>query len=126
MKLNVLAAGFALLAACTAPESGVRSPADFNARARQTEVASRRPALTVARCFQDQATLLPFSAILTDPDGKGATYRLRGYGYSFEEIRFRPAARGSVSTVLVAPGLNSRSLADLERDRLSVLRACAG
>ena len=126
MTRFLLIATVALMAACTAPESGIRSPAEFAERANRTEVTSARPALTVARCFQDTAALLPFSSMLTDADGKGATYRLRGYGFSFEEIRFRPAAAGSLATVLVAPGVNARWMADLERDRLAALRACAG
>ena len=67
------------------------------------------------------------SATFVDPDGQGATYTLRAFGYSFEEIRFRPApGGGSTAEVLLAPGLSARWRADFARDRLAPLQTCAG
>lgn len=127
MKPLHLLALLSLLAACAAPESGIRDPKDFAARAERTEITSAKPPLALARCFQDTATLLPFTTLLTDADGKGATYRLRGYGYSFEEIRFRPGTgKGTQATVRLAPGVNQKWRDDFAADRLGPLRRCAG
>lgn len=117
--LLVLAAG------CAAPESGVRDPADFTARADRTTIASPRPAAEVAACFEREAAHLPGAAFAAAPDG-GATYTLRGFGYTFEQALFEPnPAGGSTATVLLAPGLNARWREDFARDRLAPLRACA-
>jgi hypothetical protein len=125
MKPMILFLTLAGVAGCAVPESGIRNPAEFEARAVRSEVPSRRPAPEVARCFEQTAVLLPYSTVTADVDGKGATYRLRGLGQSFEEIRFRSDGRGSVAEVLVAPGLDAGWQTGLERDRLGPLRLCA-
>jgi hypothetical protein len=125
MKHLFALAALPLLAACAAPQTGYQDPAEFAARAARVEIASATPATDLGACFRDRALLLPGSTLLADPDGKGATYALRVAGYSFEEIRFRPAGRGSVATVLTAPGAGATFQAEFERDRLAPLRACA-
>jgi hypothetical protein len=112
------------LAACAAPESGIRDPEAFASRAERTTLSGRDAPAAVAACFAETATLLPGSTVLADGDGRGATYTLRPFGYSFEQMRFRPAGGGTEVTVLLAPGVNDRWRRDFERDRLAPLRAC--
>lgn len=115
----------ALAAGCAAPESGIRDPADFTARAERTVIASPRPAAAVAACFEREAAHLPGAAFDAAPDG-GATYTLRGFGFTFEQALFEPNPDGgSTAAVLLAPGLNARWRADFARDRLAPLQACA-
>ncbi len=53
------------------------------------------------------------------------TYRLRGFGYTFEEIDFQTTAIGSRLTVYMAPNVNAKWREDFERHRAAPLRACA-
>ena len=125
MKRIVDFAALLFLAACAQAQTGYQDPAEFAARAARVEIASAKSAPDLAACFRDRALLLPGSTLLADTDGKGATYTLRAAGFTFEEIRFRPAGRGSVATVLTAPGAGKTFQADFERDRLDPLRRCA-
>jgi hypothetical protein len=125
MKRIIDIAALLFLAACAQVQTGYQDPAEFAARAERTEIESTRSAPELAACFRDRALLLPGSTLLADPDGQGATYTLRAAGFSFEEIRFRPAGEGSIATVLTAPGAGETFQADFERDRLKPLEACA-
>jgi hypothetical protein len=116
----------ALTGCATAPESGIRSPSRFQEIAERTELISTLAPAAVARCFEESAALLPMSAFLSTHDERGVTYRLRGFGYTFEEIEFAPSADGGSNiTVKLAPGVNGRWRRDFERDRLSVVSRCA-
>jgi hypothetical protein len=113
------------LAACAQVQTGFQDPAEFASRAARVEISSAKSAPELAACFRDRALLLPGSTLLADRDGQGATYTLRAAGFTFEEIRFRPAGSGSVAIVLTAPDAGKTFSADFERDRLNPLRRCA-
>lgn len=128
MKRSALIPTLALtLAACATPDrAGVRNPEFFRQVATETTVESNRPAGEVARCFQERATLLPMSRFVADEASGRTTYRLRGFGYTFEEIDFDPASTGSRITIFIAPNVDERWRADFVRDRGAPLNACAG
>ena len=116
----------AALGACAAPETGIRSPEKFAAVAETTVVNSKLEHTAVARCFEERATLLPTSTFSDYPEAGETVYRLRPYGYSFEEISFKYRGNGgSVATVRIAPNLNAKWMADFRKDRFEVLLACA-
>jgi len=113
--------------ACSTPEpSGIRSPELFRQVAIRHSLASNQPAAAVALCFEAEATLLPMSDIVRDEKSGRATYRLRGFGFTFEEIDFEPTPNGSRMTVFIAPNMNAKWHLDFERDRGIPLGACAG
>jgi hypothetical protein len=115
-----------MVTACAAPDSaGVRDPALFRQVALQSTVDSPGPYTDVARCFEDQAALLPMTSFIPDEAAGRTTYRLRGFGYTFEEIEFARTATGSQATIFIAPNLNDRWHQDFERDRGATLNACA-
>jgi hypothetical protein len=125
MKRSTLMLPLALAAAaCATPDSaGVGDPASFRRVAAQSSIESTHPALEVAQCFQAQATLLPMTRFSTT-SASLVTYRLRGFGFTFEEIDFEAAPGGSRMTVFIAPNVNARWREDFERDR-SAPSACA-
>lgn len=128
MKKQTLAIALTLLAtACaTAKESGIRDPQRFRAIAETTRLTSTQAPEKVARCFEDQAALLPMTRFIKDEATNTTTYRLRGYGYTFEEIDFVARADGGAEiTTFLAPGVNAKWRADFEAGRLAVLRGCA-
>lgn len=125
MKRLIDITALLFLAACAQVQTGFENPAEFAARADRVEISSAKSAPELAACFRDRALLLPGSTLLADTDGHGATYTLRAAGFTFEEIRFRPAGRGSVATVLTAPDAGKTFSADFERDRLTPLQRCA-
>ena len=115
------------LAACApAPEAGVADPDQFRATATGPVVTSARPAAEVAACFEARATLLPMSSFADDPQTGGKIYRLRGFGRTYEEIRFNPAPHGgSVAQALIATNLSPKWRQDFARDRGAMLEDCA-
>ncbi len=115
------------LAACApAPEAGVADPDQFRATATGPVVTSARPAADVAACFEARATLLPMSSFADDPQTGGKIYRLRGFGRTYEEIRFSPDSQGgSTAQVLIATNLSPKWRQDFARDRGTMLQACA-
>ncbi|MDX2235893.1 MAG: hypothetical protein NW200_15440 [Hyphomonadaceae bacterium] len=127
MKTAVLALALALsTAACaTTNPTGVRDPDEFRRVAQRTVIESALPYADVARCFEDRAALLPMSSFIADEAAERTTYRLRGFGYTFEEIAFEAAPGGSRATVLMAPNLNTRWREDFARDRGAALALCA-
>lgn len=124
MRLWIRLAALAVPAACARMQTGRQDPAEFAARAERVEIVSASSAPDLAACFRDRALLLPGSTLLADRDGMGATYTLRVAGYSFGEIRFRPAGSGSVATVLTSPEAGRSFRADFERDRMAPLQRC--
>lgn len=128
MKRQFLAIALTVLAtACaTAKESGIRDPERFRAIAEQTSLTSKSAPESVARCFEDKAVLLPMTSFNTDQATGTTTFRLRGYGYTFEEIDFVVNQDGGSSiTIFLAPGVNAKWRRDFEAGRLAVLRSCA-
>lgn len=124
--LSALSLAAALAACAPAPEAGVADPDTFRATASGPVVTSRRSAPDVAACFEARAALLPMSAVTADPATGGAVYRLRGFGRTYEEIKFAPAAGGgSTARVLIAPNLDAKWREGFERDRGRPLQACA-
>jgi hypothetical protein len=115
-----------LLSACATPDrAGVRNPEFFRQVATQSSLESTRPAAEVARCFEEQAALLPMTSFVRDEAAGVTTYRLRGFGYTFEEIDFQTVASGSRMTIFIAPNVNAKWREDFERDRRTPLEACA-
>ena len=115
-----------LLGACaTSDRAGVRNPEFFRQVATQYSLESTRPAAEVAQCFEEQAALLPMTRFVRDEAAGVTTYRLRGFGYTFEEIDFQTAASGSRITIFIAPNVNAKWREDFERDRHTPLAACA-
>lgn len=115
-----------LTTACATPDrAGVRNPEFFRQVATQTTLESARPAAEVATCFEAHATLLPLSEFVRQEAAGLTTYRLRGFGYTFEEIDFQTAANGSRMTIFIAPNLNAKWREDFERDRGAPLRDCS-
>lgn len=112
---------------CATPDkAGVRNPEWFAKVAERSVVTSNRPFQQVAQCFEENAELLPMTQFINSGDQPLVTYRLRGFGFTFEEIAFEAAADGgSIATVLIAPNLNDRWRADFLQDRLEPLQACA-
>lgn len=114
------------VSACATTPSGIRDPDLFTQVAEQTRVVSIRSATDVARCFEDRAALLPMTTFRPSTEESVVIYRLRGFGYTFEEIRFEPMTEGgSSATVSLAPNLNAKWHRDFQKDRLSPLQACA-
>jgi len=128
MKRIALTLALALTtAACATPDqAGVRNPEFFRQVATLTTLESNRSAGDVARCFEERATLLPMSAIVSDEAPGRTTYRLRGFGFTFEEIDFVATPKGSRMSIFIAPNVNEKWREDFERDRAVPLRACAG
>lgn len=127
MKRHALLIALALTAAgCATPDrAGVRNPEFFRKVATQTTLDSSRPAIDVARCFEERATLLPLSSFDRSTAPAKTTYRLRGVGFTFEEIDFDATPSGSRMTIFIAPNVNVKWRADFARDRGAVLEACA-
>ncbi|MBI1251464.1 MAG: hypothetical protein GC189_08335 [Alphaproteobacteria bacterium] len=124
-RLLLLAAIFIIsLAGCATRPSGIRDPQAFRAQAEREVIASARAHTDIAACFRDTAALLPMTDLIEVSPAQ-TTYRLRGFGYTFEEIDFAAAPGGSAITVLLAPGVNARWRRDFANDRLAPLRACA-
>ena len=124
--LSALSLAAALAACAPAPEAGIADPDTFRATASGPVVTSRRSATEVAACFEARAALLPMSTVTADPATGGAVYRLRGFGRTYEEIIFAPAAGGgSTARVLIAPNLDAKWREGFERDRGRPLQACA-
>lgn len=116
-----------LATACAAPDkAGVRDPERFSLIAERSIVTSDRTLHQLARCFEEAADFLPMTRFHGMDAADGLTYRLRGFGHTFEEITFRASADGgSTATVLIAPNLNEQWRADFVQDRLEPLKACA-
>ena len=128
MKKQFVAIALTLLstAGATAKESGIRDPERFRAIAEKTSLTSASAPEKIARCFEDRAVLLPMTSFNKDAVTGTTTYRLRGYGYTFEEIDFVANKNGgSDITIFLAPGVNAKWRADFEAGRLAVLRSCA-
>lgn len=114
------------LAGCATPDrAGVRNPEFFRKVATQTAIDSARPAIDVARCFEERATLLPLSRFERKGAPAKTTYRLRGVGFTFEEIDFDATPGGSRMTIFIAPNVDAKWRADFARDRGAALEACA-
>ncbi len=118
-----LALGLAAAGCATQDRSGIRDPDDFRLMAERTTIDSARPHGDVARCFEARAALLPMSSF-TAEEGR-TIYRLRGFGFTFEEIHFEETPTGSRVTILMAPNLNAKWRRDFARDRAAPLEACA-
>lgn len=127
MKRFALPIALALMStACALPDrAGVRNPEFFRQVATQSSIEGARPSADVARCFEERAALLPTSSFVRDDAAGATTYRLRSFGFTFEEIDFRPTAGGSRVTIFIAPNVNAKWHEDFERDRGAPLRACA-
>lgn len=127
MKRVALTLMFALtITACATPDrAGVRNPEFFRRVATQSTIESQLPPTEVARCFEARATLLPMSRFEFDEPSGRTTYRLRGFGYTFEEIDFEQTQTGSRMTIFVAPNVNARWREDFARDRGAPLNQCA-
>lgn len=127
MKRFALILALSLIAAgCATPDrAGVRNPEFFRQVAKQIQIDSRRPYAEFARCFEAQAALLPMSNFSDDEASQRSTYRLRGFGFTFEEIDFSATNGGSRATIFLAPNLNAKWLKDFARDRQGPLEACA-
>lgn len=127
MKLAILPILTIAASGCATPDkAGVRNPEWFAKVAERSVVTSDQPFQQLAQCFEKNAELLPFTEFVGSPDQSLVTYRLRGFGYTFEEIAFEAAAGGgSTATVLIAPNLNERWRSDFTQDRLEPLQACA-
>lgn len=124
--LPFFAISIATLAACSTTESGVRDPSRFREIAERSVIASALPETELVACFRDTADFLPSTEFLPPRNDAGTDYRLRGFGFTFEEIEFRPApGGGSTATLLLAPGVNQKWRRDFQRDRVEPLRACA-
>lgn len=115
------------ISACATPDrAGVRNPEFFRQVATQTTFESNVPPSEVAQCFQARAALLPMSHFEFDAPSGRTTYRLRGFGYTFEEIDFEPTQTGSRMTIFIAPNVNAQWRDDFARDRGGPLNLCAG
>lgn len=127
MKTLILPVLALVVSGCATPDkAGVRHPEWFAKVAERSVAISDRPFQQVAQCFQKNAELLPMTEFVGSADQSLVTYRLRGFGYTFEEIAFEPTSDGgSTAMVLIAPNLNDRWRADFLADRLEPLRACA-
>lgn len=124
-RMLIFAAALTMaVAGCATRESGIRDPERFRTVAERTTLVSSRAHTDVAGCFRDTAALLPMTTFVEVSDTR-TTYRLRGYGFTFEEIDFDAAPGGTEVTVMLAPGVNPRWRRDFARDRLEPLRACA-
>lgn len=123
--LTGAALGLALIAAgCAARESGIRDHGEFRRVATSSALDSARGPAELAECFRDRAALLPMSEFRAE--GDSTVYRLRGFGFSFEEIVFAPRPGGGTrATIRLAPNLDGSWHADFERDRGAALRLCA-
>jgi hypothetical protein len=112
---------------CAAPRVGHDSAAAFAAGAVEERVLSAAPSGALARCFETEARLLPFSAVRYEPDLEQVTYRLQGHGLWLEEASFvdRPGG-GSEARFRYADNYTARWRTTVERDRLAPLRNCAG
>jgi len=121
----MLALGLVTAGCATTDRSGIRNPDTFRQVAERSVVESARPYTDVARCFEDRAALLPMSSFIADAPSGRTTYRLRGFGFTFEEITFETTPTGSRATVLMAPNVNAKWREDFARDRGAVLNACA-
>jgi hypothetical protein len=117
--------GLVCTGCATTERTGVRDPEEFRQVAERSFVESVLPYTDVARCFEDRAALLPMSSFIADQAAQRTTYRLRGFGFTFEEIIFEATPAGSRATILMAPNLNAKWRADFARDRGDVLTACA-
>jgi len=125
-RLTLILALALTTAACATPDkAGVGNPDFFRKVATQTEVVSNRPAAELARCFEERAILLPMSRFASDKATGRSIYRLRGFGYTFEEIDFDPTPDGSRVTIFIAPNVDDKWRADFARDRGAPLSACA-
>ncbi len=113
------------LAACSANRVGVEGYQAFAETARQEVVPSAQPYASYARCFEQNARLLPFSTVKYIAEGQEAIYELQGYGWWFETIRFAPADAGSVAEIRLAGNYDQRWEADFRRDRYAALERCA-
>ncbi len=127
MKHAILPILAVVTSGCATPDkAGVRNPEWFAKVAERSVVTSDRSFQQVAQCFEQNAELLPMTEFVGSADQSLVTYRLRGFGYTFEEIAFEASADGgSTATVLIAPNLNERWRSDFIQDRLEPLRACA-
>jgi hypothetical protein len=121
----ILALALTTTACATPDKAGVRNPDFFRKLATQTEMVSNRLAAEVASCFEERASLLPMSRFATDSATGRTTYRLRGFGYTFEEIDFDPAPSGARITIFIAPNVDDKWRTDFARDRGAPLKACA-
>ncbi|ESQ73994.1 hypothetical protein [Asticcacaulis sp. AC402] len=114
------------LTGCATPDrAGVRNPEFFRKVATQTSLESPLAAKVVAACFEEKADLLPMSKFTRDEASGRTTYRLRGFGFTFEEIDFEDTVSGSRMTIFIAPNVDSKWRKDFERDRGNPLKACA-
>jgi hypothetical protein len=120
-----LVLGLVTAGCATTDRSGIRDPDQFRQVAERRIIESVRSHTDVARCFEERAALLPMSTFIADEPSQQTTYRLRGFGFSFEEILFEATPTGSRATILMAPNLNAKWRDDFARDRGAVLSACA-
>ena len=126
MKLFILPIVAVVASGCATPDkAGVRNPEWFAKVAERSVLKSDRPFDQVAQCFEKNAQLLPMTQFVDSADQSGVTYRLRGFGFTFEEIAFEASAGGgSTATVLIAPNLNAKWRSDFMQDRLEPLQSC--
>lgn len=120
----VVAAG--TLSACAAPRVGYPDRAALLAEGEEVVLVGASPAAALARCFEIEARLLPFSVVRWEPDIAQTTYRLQGFGLWLEEASFRDRPEGGAEIRYRYPAnYDARWREGLERDRLEPLRRCA-
>lgn len=115
-----------LMSGCAAPRVGHSAASEFATQAVEIVLASSGSAGEVARCFENEARLLPLSSIRYEPDLQQTTYRLQGFGLWLEQASFRDLPQGGSEVQFrYAQNYDRRWLQNVERDRLAPLRRCA-
>lgn len=124
--LSLASALIITLAGCAARPAGSNGVDAFVNDSVPVLLSGPRAAVEAAQCFEEQAKFLPLSEFSRDPGNGQFTYRLRLTGLWFEQVRITPQDAGSQAELRVAPNLDAKWLAQLERDRLAPLRRCLG
>jgi|GEM_PF-6342995 len=122
-KFAVLAVA-ASLGACGGARVGIEGYENFAASARLETLASAAPYADFARCFEHRARLLPFSQLYYFGAQNEAVYKLQGYGWWFETIRFAPTPTGSVAEIRLAANFDAKWEAGFRKDRYAALVDC--
>ncbi len=124
--LSLASALFITLAGCAATPAGSQGVDAFVKDSTSVVLSGSRAASDAAQCFEEHAKFLPLSEFSRGPGTAQFTYRLRVTDLWFEQVRITPQGPGSRAELRVAPNLDARWLAQLERDRAAPLRRCLG